>query len=202
MIAARPHQRLWTELLTAPAPVTAGELSTATGASFQTADFRLDLWVRAGLVERRGRRPHRYRLAANTERTPLPPAITATGRALPRPPATYQRLWTAMRVLRTFDIPILAITAEASENAVRGYIGLLRRAGYIKIVSAPRGRAGARLTYALIRNTGRHAPRERLLVIQRGVPGERRELHDPNTGTRVDVTPSRKSAPPDDRGVS
>ena len=194
MIAARPHQALWKQLLAAPAPVTTGELSAAIGASFQTADFRLGQWVRAGLVERHGRRPHRYRLAPTTERTALPPAVTSGGRAKPRVPAAYQRLWAAIRVLKRFDLPILAMTSGASARATRAYVGLLQRTGYVRLEKLGNPHTGVVSRYVLIRNGGRLAPRE---TIVRAGDGRRRELVDPNTGERQDVsrgTPSRRRA--------
>lgn len=189
---ARPHQRLWSRLLAAEAPVTSGQLCREIGASFQTVDYRLGLWVRAGLVERQGGRPVHYSLANDTERSSLPPAISSSGRALQRKPTGYQRIWASIRVLRHFDLPMLAMTAGTSARTTLGYVGLLQRTGYVRLERLGNARTGLVSRYALVRNTGRQAPRE---TIVRSGDGTRRVFIDGNTGERHDVgtgSPSRR----------
>ena len=186
--AGRPAPRvnggLWRQLVAASAPASAGELAAAIGTSIQTADHRLKLWVRAGLVERIAGRPQRYRFDPAKEPSSMPPAIAADGRAKPPVPTAAERLWRAIRTLKRFDLPALRLTAGASERTTLGYVGLLQRTGYVRLDKLGNPRTGICSRYVLVRNTGRHAPRETIVV----EGGERRRLLvDANTGERHDV---------------
>lgn len=193
--AAQPATRLWTALLAADAPVTVGDLHRAVGTSFQNADLRLTLWARAGVVTCTGRRPRRYRLAPSVERTPMPPVIDAAGRATPRPIPAYQRIWSAIRVLRDVDLPALMMTAGTSERVTRSYLGLLHRTGYLRMTKLARPWSGDHSRYVLARNTGRAGPRETIEVVE---GANRRVLVDPNTGQRHPIarggSPLRRSS--------
>lgn len=97
------------------------------------------------------------------------------------------RAWRSMRIRRRFTIGEIVSDAahntekNARNNALR-YVGLLRRAGYVR--ELPRRQQGNALTsngfkiFALIRDTGPQAP-----VWQQ----EKRAFHDFNTGEDVHV---------------
>lgn len=188
----RSHIRLWAALVKADRPVTVGELSDQVGVNFQVADFRMNLWVDAGLIERIGRRPFQYQFTPETEKSPLPPIIDKAGRARARRPTSYQKIWHAIRVLKTFDIPMLRMVSGTGEHTTRGYIGMLQRVGYVRMecFGSPIRQIPSR--YTLVRNTGRTPPRPTIRLID---GREMRELVDENTGERHDVstgTPSKR----------
>lgn len=197
MVAAAPaiapgraQAQLWSALIASPEPASATMLGAASGTCAKVADFRLKCWLGAGLVERIGNRPARYRLLPKTERTPMPPIIK-DGRALPRPVPAYQRLWRVMRVLRTFDLPQLRLTAGTTHRSTLGYVGLLQQTGYIRLQKLGNPRTGEVSRYLLIRNTGPKAPRETQLRVD-GVT--RRTLIDNNTSESFDVSAGAPSA--------
>lgn len=182
--------RLWQALANA-GEATVRSLCDEVGVSYQTAAFRLQLWLGAGLVARVGTRPHRYSFAV--DHSAMPPVIDRAGQARPRRPA-YQRIWSAIRVLRQFELADLEATTGASHRSVLGYLGLLQRTGYIRLVRIGSNRAGRAGLYQLISNPGPVAPRETIVIRD----GRRiREFVDGNTGTRIDIsagTPSHRRA--------
>ncbi|HEU4958982.1 MAG TPA: hypothetical protein VFT56_01125 [Sphingomonas sp.] len=185
---------LWRALQQADRPVTIAELHVAAGVHPGSIDFRLNAWRRAGLVGRIEGRPHRYYMEAATDRHPSPPMIARGGRVVARKPAAYERIWTAIRVLKRFDLPSLSIAAGAGRRTTLNYVGLLQRVGYVRLDRLGNPRTGEVSRYSLARDTGRTAPRETILTVD-GEP--RRELVDRNTGERHDVsrgTPSRRRA--------
>jgi len=60
------------------------------------------------------------------------PHLNQKGEAWEHRPSGYQRLWTAMHVLKEFDRPELAMTARLNERTVREYILFLSAAGYLQ----------------------------------------------------------------------
>lgn len=194
-VASVPVQhRVWSALLAQDEPVRFGELVPA-GANRASAYQSLERWVSAGLVERTGSPSHyRYHLNDNTDRSPMPPVVTASGSAVRRASPAYQRIWSAIRVLRRFDLPLLIITAQVRERQLSGYIGLLRRTGYVDLVQLGNPQRGIVSRYRLVRDPGPKAPRETLRVTPAGTA---RLLVDPNTGQEHDVgrgSPSRRRA--------
>ncbi len=81
--------------------------------------------------------------------------------ALP-PNTKQQKVWTAMRILRTFTLADLAATTEVCEKDCYRYVHPLMRAGY---VAATRERSLHRRVYRLVRNTGPRAPGVRRLTV-------------------------------------
>lgn len=70
------------------------------------------------------------------------------------------RMWTAMRVLRTFSVPEVVATAEVSVTAAHKYLRALERAGYLQVAREKQnGRTGGHVLYRLSRDTGPYAPR-------------------------------------------
>ena len=75
-------------------------------------------------------------------------------------PRTQQRLWKALRVLKSCDAIILAEAAAAPVTSAREFLGLLVRAGYVRITArAGGGRIGKVNRFTLVRNSGPKAPR-------------------------------------------
>lgn len=70
--------------------------------------------------------------------------------------APKQKMWQAMRILRTFTPSDIAQTSEVSIEYASAFVSVLRRAGYLKRDQAARG---AYALHQLIRNTGPNAPR-------------------------------------------
>lgn len=131
-----PEQALWSELRFAPQPLDIFELVMG-AARFFADPLQIDLrplhrWIAAGLVAVTGK-PKRYSLerSASAMASPPPPPPTVRAKALPKP-TQRQRLWTAMRVLGTFDLPTLLIAAEAPRNAALDIISILTRGGWLR----------------------------------------------------------------------
>ncbi|WP_431282700.1 hypothetical protein ACQW02_25385 [Humitalea sp. 24SJ18S-53] len=87
-----------------------------------------------------------------------PPRVNAAG-TIDNTPSEQERLWQAMKVLRTFIVTdLLTSTGIQAPGTVRSYVWNLTRAGYLAVVE-PAGR-GTFARYALLasRNTGPRAP--------------------------------------------
>lgn len=71
-----------------------------------------------------------------------------------------QRMWRSMRILRQFTTADIESTAEVRARNARQYVRTLLDAGYLRTVQAAQpGVVGGGAVYALVRNTGPHAPR-------------------------------------------
>lgn len=139
-----PAQALWTELRFASEPVDELDLLVGAvrhcedacptrGATFKLLETLLGRWVGAHLVVAVPSKPPRYSLERNCLSMASPPALPAPVRANPLPKRSQrQRLWSAARVLRTFDLPTLLIAAEASAKAARDMLNILERGGWLR----------------------------------------------------------------------
>src|SRR5579859_1165342 len=80
-----------------------------------------------------------------------------------RPDMARYKLWRSMRVLTrtqgSFSQAELCVVAGGGKKNTQYYVQALVRAGYLRAVTPSRGGRPAR--YALIRDTGPHAPRWR-----------------------------------------
>jgi hypothetical protein len=85
---------------------------------------------------------------------------------------TQQRLWKALRVQKTCDANILGLSASASPETARQYLGLLVRAGYVEIVERGNGQVGKVNRYRLVKDTGPRAPRRVFDFLQDDNVGE------------------------------
>jgi len=79
-----------------------------------------------------------------------------------RTPRVRDRVWQSMRIMRTFTMPDLAATADASYDNVKKYVRGLEIAGIVRMVRRPTGRMGGHAVYHLVRDIGPHAPRLRI----------------------------------------
>ncbi|MBD5416989.1 MAG: hypothetical protein HDR50_04880 [Desulfovibrio sp.] len=76
--------------------------------------------------------------------------------------STREKLWRAMRELKTFRVPDLARRAgvDRSKYSVSDYLRGLLHAGIIRVAAWP-GRIGEHATYTLVQDMGVEAPRVR-----------------------------------------
>ena len=107
-------------------------------------------------------------------------------RGLRKPPA-QQRMWTALRILKSFDVDTLAYAAGARRDYALCYLRNLVLAGYVTVTEEARPRHGHPARYRVVRRSGLLSPRIR---IQTGVPknGAMRYLYDPNDGKTYNLT--------------
>lgn len=87
-----------------------------------------------------------------------------------------------MRVMKTFDLPTLCISAAVPERTIVNYLNLLQRAKYVRIVERGSRTTGRVSVYRLMRNTGPKSPTTHYA-------DRKRYIVDPNTGKRTDVSP-------------
>lgn len=139
-----PAQALWSELRFAAEPIDELDLLVAAvshcedarptrGATLKLLETLLCRWVAARFVVAEAGKPPRYSLERSCLPMASPPAIPApTRKATPVIRRTQrQRLWTAMRVLRSFDLTTLVITAEATPTSARAMVDVLERGGWL-----------------------------------------------------------------------
>ena len=87
------------------------------------------------------------------------------------------RIWQAMRVLRRFDAPTLAATADVILPTVDGYLYPLARAGYLRRLRPRRYHQPlGHSQWVLVRDSGPQNPR----LTHRGS-----QVYDPNTGAVI-----------------
>lgn len=186
---------LWRTMQADREPRSIVELHSATRATPNSIQHRLSRWRQAGLVARIDGTPPRFIMTAPD--TPLPPVVALSGRCRPRTPNIRERLWHAMRVLRTFDMPQLKLAASATRRSTEDYVNCLLRAGYLRRIGSGNGMTGTWSRYTLIRNAGRIAPK----VCHGAKTGGRRLLVDPNSGSTVDISPNAVSLRREDGGA-
>ena len=71
------------------------------------------------------------------------------------------RVWRCMRQLRTFTVPDLMATAEATKREADRLNRALVAVGYVRELRKSSGEVGDFTTYRLLKDTGPHAPRIR-----------------------------------------
>lgn len=139
-----PAQALWSELRFARAPNY--ELDLLLTAARHCSDPRFDprntmrrlgtllfRWADAGFVDVFDGKPPQYAMKEGCRTMSTPPLLPAPTRRSPFPHRTQrQRLWSAMRVLRQFDLVTLAIAAEVRQSTARDMISVLTRAGFLR----------------------------------------------------------------------
>jgi hypothetical protein len=183
----------WRALRKIGRPATFAELLAASGLADRALYCRLRRWYDHRFVTIEPGRPRRFALAAEAPDVPVPPIVNEHYEIKPNPPrSARERLWTAMRILKTFDVPMLIMTAEVNRRACDEFLNLLVRAGYVRMFGYKFKRCGAgRLdfvrdwsTYQLLRNTG---PRHPTFSAFKGKDQPRR-LTDHNTGASVELS--------------
>lgn len=149
-----PAEALWSELRMARGEIEVIDLMARAidhceaafanrGDGFRRFDALLDDWIARGLVSAAGH-PLRYRLSKEYIPLRSPPTPPAPRRN-PFPKRTQrQRLWQAMRVLRSFDLPTLMMTANVQRPAAMELIGILTRGGWLRRTATGWSTGGAR----------------------------------------------------------
>lgn len=164
---------LWDELRASTKPLFLFDIAmpviARTGDNLHRLTILLDHWVRAGWVRARGK-PIRYRLKKKVQAMTEPPPLALARPKYRAPRMTQrQRLWTAMRVLRSFDMATLLITAQASPATASDMLRIFERLGWVT------RNAEGRFTI----DTARRWPAQ--------VPTIMRHLVDGNTHIRVSM---------------
>lgn len=130
-----PERATWTHLRFAQAPVRLADLVLANddagAARPALADTirLLDRWRGAGLIDRI-EKPESYIMHAQARTFRDPPAVGETARA-PKPRSTRQRIWSAVRVMKRFDLVEICIAASVEKRTARRFLNQLTRAGYL-----------------------------------------------------------------------
>jgi hypothetical protein len=190
---------VWAALRRIGRPATVAELVAATGASDRAVYCRINRWWDQCFVQRVPGVPRRYALAPNAPEGTAPPPVSGAGLVVaPRPRGARARMWTAIRVMRTFDVPALIMTAEVTRRACDEFLNLLVRAGYVRCTHNFKDRSGQLptrdwSTYQLLRNTG---PKHPTFSKFKGKTAAR-FLTDHNNGTSVELA---SRVPPRARG--
>jgi hypothetical protein len=202
MPIAAQHQvgrPLWAALAAAEAPATVEELRAAARASRTSVEHRLWLWERAGIVNRHQGRPVRYAMSDSVDRNQGAPSVSRDARVLvPKRPARA-RLWSAMRVLHTFDLPQLSLAAGGIGKGSQAFLTSLSKAGYLTQIRAADRTTGMPAIFRLAKNTGPKPPT--ISSVDLGGGEFARCVLDRNNGNRH-ILPSRSSRAPVDGGVS
>jgi hypothetical protein len=184
---------VWAALRRLGRPAALAELTAATGAADRALYCRIFRWIQLGHVVRVMPVAHRFALKPDARGIAEPPSIA---RSRPRRmPTARARIWTAMRVLKTFDVPMLMMTAEATRRQCEDYISALGRAGYVRVQRhhVARAKPGAHgfardfTAYQLVRSTGPNCP-----TITCPADGGQKRLVDRNSGQAVPLV-SRRS---------
>lgn len=133
---AAPDRALWVGLRFAPAPVELFDLAMpvirSIGASLADLNRLLDGWVAGGWVAVTAR-PRRYTLKPEFIKMAEPPVPPAKPRRWRKPRLTQrQRIWSAMKVLRSFDLPTLVIAAQTRPTTAADLCRIFERAGWLR----------------------------------------------------------------------
>lgn len=130
-----PALSAWTVLRFAQAPVRLSDIILANdrdaNARPALADtiILLDRWRGAGLIAR-GEKPETYTMLEEAKALRDPPTLPAPTRQ-PKPRSTRQRIWSAIRVMKSFDLVELCFTATVERSAASRVLNQLTRAGYL-----------------------------------------------------------------------
>jgi len=130
-----PERAAWTLLRFARRPMSLADivlgdgLPENTGIQVSDAVALLDRWRGAGLVELTDNRGF-YIMLKEAKALRDPPAVPAPARQ-PAARSTRQRIWSAIRVMRAFDLVEVCFAATVEKAAARRVLNQLTRAGYL-----------------------------------------------------------------------
>lgn len=175
-----PENCIWSHLRHAGEPLSISDIVRRTGADPVVVTRWLRRWKDAGLVVAVGRQCL-LKLSEIAMRHITPPANVAVRKLDHRftPASMRQRIWTAIRVLKVFDLPMLLIAAESAKSNTMEYLNNLVRAGFLERIDQP---GDEHRKYRIILDTGPHHPSITRVVIENR-PYNR--LIDPNSGAQV-----------------
>lgn len=168
-----PRNALWHQLRMADDPVEGMFLlgwaandcsdgSLTRGQTLHHLESILNEWVDQGLVLVVSDGPSTYALSPDHRMKKKPRRARSASNARPSSrDSQRQRLWTAMRILRRFDLPTLLMTANASRRATTDLIAILERGGWLS-------RTGSGWATSARRPWGPHAPSIARVVADEG----------------------------------
>lgn len=128
-----PVKAVWTDLRFALEPISLSDIVIANDGAprpplADTIEL-LDRWRGAGLIER-FEKPESYIMHAKARTFRDPPAVGETARK-PKSRSTRQRIWSAIRVMKKFDLVEICITASVERRAASRVLNQLTRAGFL-----------------------------------------------------------------------
>ena len=170
--AASPRFRLWNHLRRDRRPRSLGEIYAAVAIEPEHMFSLLDDWSGRGLLL--------------TQVNPVRFLMTEAARAQGLPPRANnnvpkfsgrQRLWAAMRVLKTFDLQTICMASETSHKGAVEFLRALGRTGYVTADAAP----VLCMVWRFVRYTGPKHP-----IVRYRKDGSRSivEVEDRNDGRR------------------
>lgn len=185
-----PENCIWSHLRHAGEPLSISDIVRRTDVEPVIVTHWLRRWKDAGLVTHVGRQSL-LKLNGFAMRYVTPPADVALKKLPQRftPSSMRQRIWTAIRVLKVFDLPMLLIAAEAGMSATLKYLAQLVRGGYVERIDQP---GDEHRRYRVILDTGPHHPSVTRVVID-GRPFHR--LIDSNTAAQIHWPTDARRAP-------
>ncbi len=135
-----PKIAAWDAVRFARAPLTLADIifeqrRTAEPTPLSATILLLDSWRGAGLIERTDK-PETYTMFEEAKALRQPPALDAPTRQ-PKPRSTRQRIWSAIRVMKSFDLVELCFTATVERSAASRVLNQLTRAGYLTRTDRP-----------------------------------------------------------------
>lgn len=175
-----PENCIWSHLRHAGEPLSISDIVRRTDLDPIIVTRWLRRWKDAGLVVPVGRQCL-LQLNGIAMRYVTPPANVPAKKLHHRftPASMRQRIWTAVRVLRVFDLPMLLIAAESTKRKTMQYLNELVRAGYLERIDQP---GDEHRKYRVILDTGPHHPSVTRVVIN----GEAfHRLLDSNSGAQI-----------------
>lgn len=178
------RQPLWAALRRREEPASVPDLAREIGAPDRDIAWRLSRWVQAGLLETttpandagQHARTH-YIMPQQARRLAAPPALDSHGKASSNR-GGRGAMWRAMRVLKSFDLVQLCMTAEVSEASAKVFVSALLRAQILRRMSRGNAATGQRSIYALVGTPGPKPP-----IIRVNREDRTTTVLDPNTGT-------------------
>lgn len=188
---------LWAALRHRAEPASVPELAQAVGAPDSSIAWRLSRWTKAGLLEaikpanEAGEARTTYIMPDASRIHTAPPSLNAQLRPSAKR-GGRAAMWRAMRVLKTFDLVQLVMTAEVSHDSAKTYVSALLRAGILRRELRGNATTGQRSIYSLV---GQFGPKP-AVVGQRKCDGRTiTTVTDPNTGATREISAMPPCAP-------
>jgi hypothetical protein len=176
---ASPRERIWDAIRKLKADFTTNDLRGETGLSLGQIREYLECLEASGHVKKSGER----RRASGSRMQPTysleidcgidAPRVRADGSEVTQGQGR-ESLWTAMKILKLFEVRTVAELAQTSVNDAEHFTTALLKAGYLKLIR--QAKPGRRAIYQFFRDTGPKAP-----MIQRAG----KQVFDPNLGQVV-----------------
>lgn len=151
-----PQNTLWTLLRNAGEPLSIADIIRRSALEPAIVTRWLRKWRVAGLIVPVGRQAllKMNGFAMRLSEPPVDLPSKPLGQRF-QPSSPRQRIWTAVRVLQVFELPMLLLTAETSMSTALSYLGDLVRAGYLERIDV---RGAPHRKYRVVLDTGPHHP--------------------------------------------